>query len=279
MNKRAELGYKTAKGGFKNEKEICKKFNDWKSDKIAQEWLEIMGYDVNKISFVEAIQIPTNFKKIDSEKYYISGKEYDNFIHFKKADAQVKILIQIGNILKIENISLKKANSDADYNQIDKRSVDSYKKIWNFDDEIALWLKLFTGEIIPQTQKKLIGKKQLKDIRRLFINEMPKKIQNKIIGFFNKNKILIIADILKGRGGLSSDWVLVTKFNKQENITTWILKDINTVMNYFGSGMVKISPRGSLRIGKITVQRKGGTPDPTKLQFKFKPCSLFKMDF
>ena len=74
MNKRAELGSKTAKGGFKNGKEICKKFNDWKSDKIAQEWLEIMGYDVNKISFVEAIQIPTNFKKIDSENIIFQEK-------------------------------------------------------------------------------------------------------------------------------------------------------------------------------------------------------------
>jgi hypothetical protein len=48
-------------------------------------------------------------------------------------------------------------------------------------------------------------------------------------------------------------------------------------MNFFGSGEVKISPRGSLYIGKITMQRKGGTPDPTKLQFKVHPCDLFKI--
>ncbi len=33
MNK-TELGSKTAKGGFANEKAICKKFNSWKKDKI-----------------------------------------------------------------------------------------------------------------------------------------------------------------------------------------------------------------------------------------------------
>ncbi|MCD4745427.1 MAG: hypothetical protein K8R58_03925 [Bacteroidales bacterium] len=49
-------------------------------------------------------------------------------------------------------------------------------------------------------------------------------------------------------------------------------------MNFYGSGDVVISPRGSLHIGKITAQRKGGTPDPTKLQFKFKPCELFHLD-
>jgi len=47
-------------------------------------------------------------------------------------------------------------------------------------------------------------------------------------------------------------------------------------MNSFGGGEVSISTRGSLHIGKITMQRKGGTPDPTKIQFKIKPCRLFK---
>ena len=49
-------------------------------------------------------------------------------------------------------------------------------------------------------------------------------------------------------------------------------------MNFFGKGDVKVSLRGSLYIGRITMQRKGGTPDPTKLQFKIKPCELFKLE-
>jgi len=88
----------------------------------------------------------------------------------------------------------------------------------------------------------------------------------------------VVNDILKGRGGLSADWMLVTRYNNTENTTTWILKDINTTMNYFGRGKVELSPRGSLCIGKIFMQRKGGTPDPTKLQFKIKPCQLFDID-
>lgn len=52
---------------------------------------------------------------------------------------------------------------------------------------------------------------------------------------------------------------------------------VNVVMNFFGSGEVRISPRGSLYIGKIIMQRKGGTPDPTKIQFKIKPCELFNL--
>ena len=275
MNK-TELGSKTAKGGFANEKAICKKFNAWKNDKEAQEWLKIMGYDIKKLDSVKAIQVPTRIRKSDLSKFEADEKEYDLFVRFKKADAQIRIIIKIGNILKIENLSLKKANSDADYNQIDKRTVDFYQEMWRFDNEITLWLKLFTGEILPKSQKKLIGKIKPKDKRRLFLTEMPEVIQKKIIQFFKENKILVVSDIIKGRGGLSADWMLVTRLNKQEKTTTWILKDINTVMNFFGSDDVEISLRGSLHIGKITMQRKGGTPDPTKLQFKVKPCQLYK---
>ncbi|HHE38737.1 MAG TPA: type II restriction endonuclease [Candidatus Cloacimonetes bacterium] len=274
MNK-TELGSKTAKGGFANEKDICIKFNDWKKDGEAKEWLEIMGYDISKLNSVKAIQIPTRIKKIDFNKFGVNEEEYEQFIRFKKADAQISIIIKIGNILKIENLSLKKANKNADYNQIDKRSISNYQEMWNFDDDIAFWLKLFTGESNPQKYSKKTGIEIFRDNRRLFLNEMPETVQNKIINFFEKNKIVILNDIIRGRGGLSADWMLVTRLDKVNETTTWILNDINTVMNFFGKGEVCISPRGSLRIGKITMQRKGGTPDPTKLQFKIKPCQLF----
>ena len=52
-----EFGSRTAKGGFANEKAICQKFNNWKDDKIAQIWLKIMGYELDKINYVKAVQI------------------------------------------------------------------------------------------------------------------------------------------------------------------------------------------------------------------------------
>ncbi|ODS40123.1 hypothetical protein BEH94_02205 [Candidatus Altiarchaeales archaeon WOR_SM1_SCG] len=276
MNK-TEIGSETAKGGFANEKDICKKFNKWKKDKEAQSWLEIMGYKIEKIDSLKAIQVPTRIKKSDIEKFGISEEDFEDLMRFKKADAQIRIVITIGNILKIENLSLKKANKDADYNQVDKRWVDAYQDMWRFDDEIALWLKLFTGENNPKSFSNLTGKVKLRDERRLFLDEIPENIRNKIVKFFNDNKIIVVSDILKGRGGLSANWILVTRYNKDKDTTTWILKDINTAMNFFGGEDVKISPRGSLYIGKITMQRKGGTPDPTKIQFKIKPCQLFEL--
>jgi len=271
-----EIGSTTAKGGFANERVICNKFNNWRKDNEAQIWLKIMGYNPKEIDLVEAIQIPTRMKAKDVEKLGLK-ETFEELMKFKKADAQIRIVITIGKIMKVENLSLKKANSDADYNQVDKRWVDTYKEIWRFDDNVAFGLKLFTGEINPSSYLEIIKGKTLRDRRRVFLDELPEELRDKIIKFFKDNKILVISDILKGRGGLSANWMLVTRYNKNDNTTTWILIDINTAMNFFGSGNVEISPRGSLYIGRTTMQRKGGTPDPTKLQFKIKPCELFKL--
>lgn len=273
-----EIGSQTAKGGFANEKDICVKFNNWREDKEAQIWLKIMGYDIKEIDSVEAIHIPTRIKKTDFERLGLKeDEEFEKLLKFKKTDAQLRIIITIGKIVKVENLSLKKANSDADFNQVDKRWVDSYKEIWGFDDDVAFGLKLFTGEISPASYPEIIKNKKLRDNRRLFLDELPEYLRNKIVNFFTENKILVVSDVLKGRGGLSANWMLVTRYNKAYDTTTWTLKDINTAMNFFGSGEVKISPKGSLYLGKITMMRKGGTPDPTKLQFKIKPCALFSL--
>ncbi len=199
---RSELGSTTAKGGFANELKICEKFNNWANDSEAKDWLKIMGYNIERIDSVTAIQIPTRIRRDTLGKFNISASDYNEFVKFKKADAQIRVVIKIGEILKIENLSLKKAYSNADYNQIDKRNVDSYQEMWWFDDEIAVWLKLFTGEITPKEADKFSSAISPRDTRRVFIDEMPENIQKKIISFFENNKILVVSDILKGRGGL-----------------------------------------------------------------------------
>lgn len=277
-----EFGSRTAKGGFANEREICRKFNNWRKDKDAQLWLKIMGYDPNKIEHVKAIRIKSRMSKDEIEKFGFKKEDYENLMRFKKTDVQVQIrlVIQVNGAMKVENLSLKKANSDACYNQVDKRRVDSYRKMWNFNKKIALALKLFTGEISPSKYPEMlkVDPSDLKDPRRALLTEIRDDVVQEIIAFFTKNKILVVSDLLKGRGGLAADWMLVTKYDKKSNTTTWTLKDINTTMNFFGQGDVRVSPKGSLYIGRITMQRKGGTPDPEKLQFKIKPCELFDLE-
>jgi hypothetical protein len=81
MNKTI-IGSKTAKGGFANEKAICKKFNKWKCDAEAKQWLKIMGYDINKLDSVEAIQIPSRLKKSELTKFEVEEIDYEQIVRF-----------------------------------------------------------------------------------------------------------------------------------------------------------------------------------------------------
>ena len=274
MNKQL-IGSLTAKGGFLNEKQICKKFDNFRNDKEAQIWLKIMGYDYKKIQVLNAVRIPVRINLAKALKLGVLESKYQETIKFKKADIQVKIEFIIDNVAHIENISLKKANKSAGFNQVDKRSVKTYQKIWKFDDEVAKWLRTFTGDIRPSEIFFRKDLEKLRDQRRLFFTEIPQEKQKRLIDFFSKNKTLVINDIIRGRGGLSAEWLLVTRKNDNSSLD-WLLEDINGVCNFYAQGEVKATSRGSLKIGRITMQRKGGTPDPTSLQFKMNPLELFR---
>ncbi len=244
------LGSKTAKGGFRNEQDVINRFNNWQKDKVAQEWLAEMNYNIDNIEFVRASKVIGQYK----------------------ADIQVRvtIVIKLKSQEDIQNLQIKLVSNPQGFNQIDKRWVDKYAELWKIPKDIVNILKLFTGEIKPT-------KSNLRDTRRMFLNEMGESDQNKILKFFNKNKILIISDLLKGRGEFSADWTLVILKLNGEN--RWVLKSINEVMNVFGSGDVRMTKEGSLKIGKIGMQRKGGDGgrDSAKmLQFKINPVELFE---
>ncbi len=69
--------------------------------------------------------------------------------------------------------------------------------------------------------------------------------------------------------------------SKVEKNARWILKPMNYCLNFFGNGDIKITKRGNFKIGKITMQRKGGDSgrDTAKmLQFKINPAELFEIE-
>lgn len=251
MNKKdlIKLGSKTAKGGFKNENDVIARFNDWKKDKVAQDWLKAMNYNVSDIEYVKAEKVRGQYK----------------------ADIQVRIriIIKLKSQEDLQNLQVKLVSNPHGFNQIDKRWVEKYVELWNIPKDITKILKSFTGEIKPT-------KKNLKDSRRMFLTEMGKDDQGKIIRFFEDNKILIVSDLLKGRGDFSADWTLVILKVNGESL--WVLKSINEAMSVFGDGEIRITSQGSLKIGQITMQRKGGDNgrDTAKmLQFKINPVELF----
>lgn len=246
-----KLGSETAKGGFRNEKDVIARFNNWTKDEVAQKWLKAMGYKISDIEYVKASKVRGQYK----------------------ADIQVRvrIIIKLKSQEDLQNLQVKLVSNPQGFNQIDKRWVDKYVELWNIPEDITKILKLFTGEIKP-------AKKGLKDKRRMLLSEMDKNDQDKIVSFFKNNKILIVSDLLKGRGEFSADWVLVIlKFNAESK---WTLKSINEAMNLFGNGDVRITSQGSLKIGKIGMQRKGGDAGRNTskmLQFKINPVELFNI--
>jgi hypothetical protein len=241
-----EKGSQTAKNGFKNEKDIVNKFNNWEKDNDAKIWLKIMGYALNKIEYVKAI--------------VISGY---------KTDVQVQVTIKLKEAIDVENLQVKLVSNIKGYNQIDKRWIDKYAEMWKIPDKVVKILKQYSGELKPTI-------KNPKDPRRTFINEFSKKSQQILLEWLEQNKTLIINDIIKGRGKFAAEWMLVAQ--KIGRNAEWVLKPINYVINYFGNGKIVITNRGSIKIGKITMQRKGGDKGretANMLQFKINPAELF----
>ncbi|MDO4440734.1 MAG: hypothetical protein Q4B81_00965 [Moraxella sp.] len=271
FNAQQQLGSMTAKGGFDNEKSVVDKFNHYQTDQDAQHWLSLMGYSCESIQQLHAIQIPTRLNKKNMANFGIGSEQFDFTQKYKKADIQIQLTITVNDIIYRENISLKKADLSANFNQIDKRAVSTYQEMWGFDDNIATTLKKFTGEIVP-TDDEVI---HLKDKRRWYLTELPSDEVEALISFLNDNKYLIISDVIKGRGMLCAEWFLVSKFN-QDGTIDYCLNNINEVINFYAQGEVALSRQGGLVIGRLTAQRKGGTPDPTSLQFKIKPLDIFK---
>jgi len=46
MKDLVKIGSDTAKAGFKNEKDVIERFNNWKNDNLARQWLKAMGYRI-----------------------------------------------------------------------------------------------------------------------------------------------------------------------------------------------------------------------------------------
>ncbi len=189
-----------------------------------------------------------------------------------KADVQVKIKIEIKlkNITDIQNLQVKLVSNPKGFNQIDKRWLKKYNELWNIPENTHKLLQYFTGEIKPYVTNP-------RDDRRMFADEFTADEQKLLLDFFKNNKTLIINDILKGRGKLSAEWMLVILKLKNTTTINWALEPINKVLNYFGNGEIVITPRGSFKIGKITIQRKGGDngrDSANMLQFKINPAEL-----
>lgn len=245
----AQRGSQTARDGFRNEDKIIEKFNNWVFDKDARQWLILMSYNLDEIEYVKAVKI--------------AGY---------KTDVQVQVTIKLKEAIDVENLQVKLVSNKNGFNQIDKRWIENYQEMWQIPNNIVDILKRYTGEIEPNIDSP-------RDKRRMFADEFSKTEQKIIISWLEDNKALIVSDILKGQGKFAAEWMLVA--NKNNINSRWILKTMNYCMNFFGNGDIVITRRGNFKIGKITMQRKGGDAGretAQMLQFKINPALLFEAE-
>jgi hypothetical protein len=123
-------GSKTAKGGFKNERDVIRTFNKWQTDRTAQECLKARGYDFNDVEYVKAKKITGSYK----------------------ADIQVRVMIAIKfkSQEDLQNLQVKLVSNPQGFNQIDKRWIDKYVELWDIPRDVVKTLKLFTVKLLQR---------------------------------------------------------------------------------------------------------------------------------
>lgn len=237
-------GSETAKNGFRNEDEIRDKFNDWEKDKDARLWLRAMKHRLGEIQSVTA-------KKP----------------HGYKADVEVAVKTQSGE--KVEGISIKLVSTKTGFNQIDKRWLKTYAAMWKMPPGIVKAMQLYLGETPPT--------KPGRHAERMYLNELPPDLQKDVMDFFTKHKDEIVSDLLAGDGDHAADWFMVTL--KTSSPPRWCLRSLSDTIQFYAQGDVVMTRAGNLKIGRISMQRKGGDngrETAKMLQFKINPVQLFE---
>ncbi len=240
---KVERGSKTAKGGFQNEDEIRDKFNNWKTDPDTRAWLEAMNHQFVEINSV------------------LASKP-----HGEKADVEVTVKTKSGE--RVERISIKLVSSANGFNQIDKRWLKTYASMWKMPPDVVEALKFFVGETPPRESSR--------DKRRMYLDELDENAQQAVLDFFKKNKDEIVSDLLAGDGVHAANWMMVA--HKVTDKPKWVIRSSADAIKFYSEGPVELTRAGNLKIGRITLQRKGGDngrETAKMLQFKINPVQLF----
>lgn len=248
----AMTGSEIAKGGFQNEKDVADKFNNWKTDTDAQKWLQLMMYDLNEIESVYAEKIGQRGHKSD-------------------INVCIKILVKKKHLESVENIQVKLVSSkNKGFNQVEKKKVEQYVEKWHMPCKVKELLMLYDGELPPRSGSK--------EKNRMYTYEFAPDEQKILLDFFQKNIIMIISDVIRGRGRFAAEWTLVIQ--NYEKTYNWKLMAVNEAISiYAGDCKVSFSKYGNIKLGNITLQRKGGDggkDSANMLQFKANPLILFK---
>jgi len=255
------LASKAAKSGFKAEERIINAINsnDEVGKKIIEAIRDLSGYSLTLCS---AFKCPP------------------------RAKADIGIAYNGKQIL----ISVKKFDIDIgfDYNHVERKYVDFYAKKWSMPKDVYITLKKFVGEVDAQgnpisieelkRDAELLGMSpgKLSKKRRTFLHQMSAQTIKNVKRFFSENKMKILKDIFVNDEAI--EFFIVVK--RGAGLAYYYVLPTKDVLDIYSKGDVKITPRGSLLVGRVELQRKGGDHWTTRgwvdtsasqLQFKIKP--------
>jgi len=264
-------GSEAARGGFRNELVIEKAIND--RTPLGTQILEAMAVDAS--SSVQASQVPTRLSASSFGDLLGISAVTPEVLKAATQHQKADLLLNIAGNRRV-TASLKKANRGSDFNQVDRRPVNVYQRFWEFSDDVALSLKLFTGDLDHgEFTKHSQGLRISKTHQRVAFPDLSNVQQTDVLDFFDKNKQKIISDVVRGKGPLAADFMIVTQ--RDGSITRIHVSRMSDVVDYLCAPPVSVGPRTTFCVGHLTAQRKGGTPDPTSLQFKIKPSILLNV--
>jgi hypothetical protein len=252
-------GSRIAKQGFANEKDMVKVFNSWRENSTATNLLQAMGYKISEIESVEAKKIPGTVKP------------------------DIKVLVTVGEQTDRHKVSCKRLEKRANYNHLCRKSVDKYQTQWGFSTAIGESLKAFTGQLklaehslLKSGIAVLRDEKKNRPARRLFMDEIRDDAKDSIVAFFRRKTKDVIREVFVGTNpGEVPTWMLFTYIG-DDGYSHHIHPMEEVVDFYTGNGDVSITRGGNLNIGRITLQRKGGTGSPFDMQFKFRPLTFLE---
>ena len=212
-----------------------------------------MGYDPDKID-------------------HLCAQTTRNMGFFNKAD--VLVLVESN----VEWISVKKFT--ASFNQIDKRWTDAYGVLWKIPNDVIEIIKKYCGEEGHRPSDLLTDAelKSITDVRRFNMNELSQKHREQVLNFFNDNRQKIVKDVVSGRGKAAAKWMLVVEEEKDSPKRPVVIP-ISLAIKYC-VGKATITANGNIKLGNLTVQRKGGdggAKTAQQLQFKFSPKGIFDL--
>ncbi len=236
-------GSAIAKAGFSNEDQIRDKFNNWMDDLDAQAWLKAMNYSVEEIREIRAAKP-----------------------HGRKADVEVHVTTKAGQ-KETQGISIKLVSGRSGFNQVDKRWLNSYAEMWKMPPPVVDAMKLYVGETLPTTPGRQPD--------RMYLNELPANSRDAVVEFFTRNKRRIVEDVFAGDVPDAPQWFMVTQ--ETNAAPQWTIRPLHEVIDFYAEGNVVMTRSGNLKIGRVSMQRKGGDngrETARMLQFKINPVLL-----